>query len=631
LRPLGFDRAYRLISRCSPRLSNPQIRDALDILVDIIPEVFTEEELKTSPPEVSVDILYRKPRGDPNAAILPQEDAAWLIKELGFCGIPMKGTSLLVDLDGFRTMLDVLRITSDLGELRGRLTWLIVHLREWGARSIRLKEAARLVSAPSPRVKEELRDLSVRISGEVAHLTARSHEIAKVIILWESTPKVLKSGRWPGSSLRVPPVPFFPDMPLAFFSELYDRRPMNVDELERLKEEVFGSLRALLPNGVSEELYHWFDFRVGRRGEKYIVRVYKDPRRYLDFLDALARSPSTLDDKYRFLYQSYWGWFPMLPNSEDLKEIGQYVSEYLRASSIWVRIKRELDELEDHLFEPSGNFEKLMLKEPNGAQMPRFSLRTHETLLELLSTVSAIRYLIEGGYFTAAYKELRRMLEETLWSLVNDELVFRSSPRLYEVSVGRLPFAAPSGEWFRLSGAHKAQKLPKECADEFAQLDYPEVIAALLGSREERKDEEVDCDELEGHIGDAPDLPCVSVSALRSALAERMNESGCARELLRRLEGYGEVDRALPRYPAESIVLQLAEGLGIMGQSYRAMYDEYSRFVHAYDATRAPPPLTSVAEAALLAIELRKFNGLLDEALDGYSRHLRQFMGAIHP
>ncbi|MGC8773632.1 MAG: hypothetical protein ACP5RJ_09275, partial [Conexivisphaera sp.] len=114
MRPLGFDRAYRLISRCSPRLSNPQIRDALDILVDIIPEVFTEEELKTSPPEVSVDILYRKPRGDPNAAILPQEDAAWLIKELGFCGIPMKGTSLLVDLDGFRTMLDVLRITSDL-------------------------------------------------------------------------------------------------------------------------------------------------------------------------------------------------------------------------------------------------------------------------------------------------------------------------------------------------------------------------------------------------------------------------------------------------------------------------------------------------------------------------------------
>jgi hypothetical protein len=171
-------------------------------------------------------------------------------------------------------------------------------------------------------------------------------------------------------------------------------------------------------------------------------------------------------------------------------------------------------------------------------------------------------------------------------------------------------------------------------------LDYPTAIAALLRDLMERPKQRegekvpVDCESLRQRGEPVEILPCVNVEVLIKILGERP-EDGCVEELKGKLGTYLKqgVRNALPRYPTEEFVRELAKALGALpsgeGETgYEILYDEYSKFVHAYDATRVIAPFTSVAEAAILAGELRRFNSVLEATLNGHLDRLRQRLEA---
>jgi len=163
-------------------------------------------------------------------------------------------------------------------------------------------------------------------------------------------------------------------------------------------------------------------------------------------------------------------------------------------------------------------------------------------------------------------------------------------------------------------------------------LNYPVITAILLskldGKIGEKNKIEVDCEKLKkaGEITDI--LPCVNIQALSTTLNKYVNKNSCIEKLKKEVDAYlGQkynIKEALPSYPAIEFLEELAKAMGILPEKYIEAYDNYSRFIHAYDATRVPAPFTSIAEAAILAEELSRFNSLFNEMLDKHLRLLRK-------
>ncbi|MDP7983031.1 MAG: hypothetical protein RAK18_07620, partial [Conexivisphaerales archaeon] len=454
---------------------------------------------------------------------------------------------------------------------------------------------------------------------------------------------------WGKGAIRIPPMQLIPDMPLA----LLTGGPLNEDLLDATSPEdamriVTFALAYLSRLHVDVEHYQWFGLRIEERPrmmrkrdaprnapdeekyvQRYLVRVELDPRGYLEFLDAIARSDAGLSEKYEFLFGSYWAWlaYAAYPGNYSLRTLSEHVSEYLQSSRLWTNLARELERLEEELNMYPGREERL--EERLRSRLPWIKTKTGIVAWELRGAVDGIGRLVEGGLFAAVYRELRRILEDLLWALVHDSLLINSS-RGHVEALQNLPFAEPSPAWFRLSEHFKAKAgwLHDGCRDK-GRLDYHIAVAMLLRKPEEKMGEKVvvDCEELLKMGEPVETLPCIDVEALLGLLRERRGD-GCSGELARELEGYlrlgHEARWVLPSYPTEEFMKALAETLGIIPEGYEGMYGEYSKFVHSYDATRVPAPFTSVAEAAILAAELGRFNSVLKAMLEDHLRRLEE-------
>ena len=610
------------------------------------------------------------------AGLQPSE-VALLRDALRECYASFESPTMCPDLgDECRRALDLswyplTRISRDFGSgtssLDAHLAWLLIYMNARGRSEFSLEEARRLTGISRVGLLRRRRKFGLRVRGDSVLTTRRSLEVSKVIVLWRSSPEIYARGGRSGP-LRIPPIPLAPDSPIVgLLSQLQGKSPEGVaDTINGWGDFLSVHARRI---GLDVEDLGWI--RVGiegkpksiRRGgvprdappeEKYleahVVRVRTDPSRYLDFLAAMEGSGSDLSSKYEFLYWTYWYWLIGYGRGEELRVVeGRFrpledsIRDYLRSSELWDRIQGGLDAIERSM---GSLYSSLMRRLPGKPSALQGLLRMDEIARREWLEMRGLRHLVERGYFAAVYRELRSMLEDVSWGLVNDLLVLNSTEDYLEELLGYdasfpMPFMPLSTTWWRVSEKHGSIARDwygawKDCADEPGkEISYPLAAALLLQDLNKPKNkgseeflEAVDCERAtEGEEVFPYELPCVRTSKLRDVLGKMAERGGpnCIKGALERVKAYVDkgIELALPRYPTESLVFQLLGTL--LGEGSRALeerYDEYSRFIHMYDATRIPIPFSSVAEAAVLAGELLKFRSALTSAFNAYLERL---------
>ena len=379
--------------------------------------------------------------------------------------------------------------------------------------------------------------------------------------------------------------------------------------------------------------------------EKYVkahlVRVDIDPSAYIGFLDEIQGSKQELSSKYEFLYWTYWYWLQDFAVGEKLRIVEKRfgplednIRYYLKSSDLWVRIQEGLNNIESSL---SSLYTFLLSRLPKMSPILQKLLRMDRAAQTEWLEMRNVRHLVEAGNFAAVYRELRGILEDISWGLVNDLLLLNTPKEYLNELQGNdvypLPFMPTSTIWWRISEKYNNTARDwsdtwNDCANELGKnFSYPLAMALLLKKPSEAHINEMECDKATGDEEVLPyEIPCINVSSLRKVL-ESMSKRGtkCVEKALKRVEAYvnNGIEQALPRYPTEMLVFKLLEALlGEKSYSLKERYDEYSRFIHMYDVTRITIPYSSVAEAAVLAGELTKFRLSLKETFAVYRKRL---------
>ncbi len=656
---LTFDGLYCLLGLYNPMLGTPKYFQALKQIyytegVDFFGDV---------KPMMTVNELLQRSE-------LSREEATWLYAELGNYSMirreavePDNGSDQNDDkcpkvINRASLLLICKKFGSNSSSADAHLAWLTIYMDTHGIKELPLSEAEKLTGIKRANLLKKRKTFDLKIEGNLLRTSEKTLETAKILVLWElaSSFTVYMHLQTRDSQVKIAPIHVLPDsflIPLPSLDKATS--PEQVAQIIDQSQNFLGDYAKKI--GMKDPgTIRWFSFTlesikrpllrsaapnredfVQKYHTGYLVRTKKNLGAYIDFLSYMENLESGPAEKYEFLYWMYWHGL-----AHEIEQWGsskrpvyfeKYVREYLERSELWEKVEKELGIMQRDLtsFQRSVGLALNVLSEH---QIPMMKMPSISWELE--PEFETIRQLVKIGQFAAVYRELRRIIEDMVWGIVNDLIIINTKDEYMETLESNpypLPFMYPSIPWYRLSEKSKLKALKKECSGESSGLlNYPLIEAILLPDpgnelKYYESKEHPYLSELMNMGEPIGVMPIVNISNLNHVLEQMKHERDdeCLQAMSDRIKKYVDlgIEYALPRYPTEEFMLDLMDSLLGGASSLKQLYDEYSRFIHAYDSTRSSIPFSSVAEAAVIAGELHKFQLALKQVTNTYVAHVR--------
>jgi hypothetical protein len=266
-------------------------------------------------------------------------------------------------------------------------------------------------------------------------------------------------------------------------------------------------------------------------------------------------------------------------------------------------------------------------------------------IADILATLEAIKYCVNMGILTTCYREMRKILENLSWAIMDDLLLFRHPHEFMFTHIP--PFRVLSKKWFewawnedmilknlreldlslknvseeihifcKTAGYEVTTKRIKETL--FRNLTYASFLA-IIGKGEELPkgmDEWVpsyNLTELRSYIkkdlsNTLIELKDKPLSDCDERFVEKLVES-----LLKQKREY-----VITPYPSNAFALQF------VGKTFNLdlndFYNKYSYFVHSYDKSWQLVPFSSVLEFKIYQHEFTLFMKLILEMMSSYKQ-----------
>lgn len=408
------------------------------------------------------------------------------------------------------------------------------------------------------------------------------------------------------------------------------------DNSERLYQESL-KLRDNWNNFFEEKYGKWLKFVIRKESfakELFGVQVSIDWDRFYEFLDNFTTKDIPLEGKYEYLFSCRAGiaWMKSKPYphlmEERVKSISQKEIERINALiedfiDRMVRIKNELRKRSI----PRKHIFPLVLA----------------YISDILSTLEVIKYCVNRGILTTCYREMRKILENLSWAIMDDLLLFR---RPHDFMFTHIPpYRVLSKKWFdwaRRQGAtlRDLREFDSSVRDVveaiylFGRTDrydftrknikavflnhmtYPSFLALMGINKELPKDLDkqvpsYNVKEIRNYI--EKDLNEILKKLKKKSLSKR--DKRFIRELRESLLSRRSGDLVAP-YPSNAFVLQF------VGETFNlnlsGCYGKYSYFIHSYDKSWQLIPFSSVLEFKIFKHELTLFIKLILDMMDRY-------------
>lgn len=392
-----------------------------------------------------------------------------------------------------------------------------------------------------------------------------------------------------------------------------------------------------------KEIGKWFLFIIRKQffGSKpFGVQIKINWKQFYSFLDDFAGRGAPLRDKYSYLLNCRAPSLTLVLRG-DLERVQQEVKELCKEEieQICQNLKNlinEVNEAKKYLFKITS-YRKTIPIEP----------ATLEYFPEMMSLLRALTFLIKNGTIPACYREMRKILENLSWVIMDDLLLYRSSifKRKRHTAIFFIPpYRFVSKEWYNWASQGKfvirnLGELEKKVKNLTQVIyTYGEREGYSWGKKQIRKvflkrisyplflllvgiNTQVP-KTMEGLI------PQYEVEVLKNIAAEDLKtilkDLGCKHpsklvdtlinELIFTI--VGKVQKIVPPYPSNEFVLGFVSKA--LSNELLRPYKEYSHFVHSYFTSWHIFPFSSVLEFKIFRHELFAFTRLLLQLINSY-------------
>jgi hypothetical protein len=440
----------------------------------------------------------------------------------------------------------------------------------------------------------------------------------------------------------------------------FESRNSYVDIPNGLVEQFLEQLNILTEKygNNSEKLYHealklkesWNNFFQEKYGEwlKFVfrketfakelfgVQVYINWDKFYAFLDDFATKNVSLEEKYEYLFSCRAGiaWMKSKPYPHLMEERVKFFSqqELKEIDSLIHQFIKRMDEIKNELREKSISRKHI------------FPLAL-AYISDILATLEVIKYCVNMGVLTTCYREMRKILENLSWAVIDDLLLFRRPHEFMFTYVP--PYRVLSKKWLEWAGREdmivknlgelnvsfkniaeeiylfsrtNGYKVTRKSIKEilFNNLTYPSFLVIMGRTKDLAKGLEewvpsYDITELRNYV--EKDL-CNTLLELKGKTLSD-HDSRFVKKLVENLLNQ-KTRHVVPPYPSNAFVIQF------VGKTFNldlnGFYSKYSYFVHSYDKSWQLIPFSSVVEFKIFKHELTLFMKLILEMMDSYKR-----------
>lgn len=347
---------------------------------------------------------------------------------------------------------------------------------------------------------------------------------------------------------------------------------------------------------------------------------------FQSFLESFAeREDITLEEKYEYLFmcRSEVAWFRSEPEKELMEKRVRHLSR-----SLIKEVSTTLASFTKELREKKKKYrERLLLKR-------KFAPLTLAYLPEMVSTISVIDDCVDKGIVSTCYREMRKILENISWVIIDDLLLLRGRRELLEKIIP--PLRIPNKEWYEwaknkrliITGLNEFTKSFQVILEKimekydverseierslFNNMAYP-LFLLLAGSRE------IPPSSLEDIVYETEAIKPFVKENIKTIIASLLKRPPSDEEFINRLSDLLAADKRISiRYPSNKFIMQLVEK--ISGINVEGLYKRYSYFVHSYDKAWQFYPFSSILEFKIFKHEIMQFIKLITQLLDFYEK-----------
>jgi len=242
------------------------------------------------------------------------------------------------------------------------------------------------------------------------------------------------------------------DVPNSITSEFLDRLEAACKQYENDPDEMIKQAKSLVEeyNKVLErELGPWLKLNIRKAAfldRSFGVKVSLEWEEFFSFLEEFSRKEIPLHEKYRYIL------FCRAPSltlvmRDDMERTQAAVKEM---------VKEDMDRIHEILIDFTSFLEHVKRKLYKIAQRRRtvpLEPSVLQYLPEMISTLRALTFLVENGTIPACYRELRKVLENLAWMVLDDILFFKavsmSGRRGRDIPIS--PYTLVTKEWYEWS------------------------------------------------------------------------------------------------------------------------------------------------------------------------------------
>jgi len=441
-----------------------------------------------------------------------------------------------------------------------------------------------------------------------------------------------------------------------YFSNLQyiDKESANVKEFyenakkvtEYYNSVLLSRLKPLVGTNINWLYFSLLSSSDFYREKKYQVKINVNWRKFLNFINEYSETDHIeLWRKYRYITGCKYALLEILTESrgkirEGLPKVQERV-KYIAKEDL-DKIHSLINALIDNVNISVNKIRDKIIKIRR--IIKENVLISSVTLLylpEFISTLRALKVLVNYGIFPACYREMRKIAENLAWVMFDDILFFRS---LIVNKYWRFrPYSDIPKEWHDLKSRFASIYDLKQVKDKLKK-DFLKGIKCLKHDKN-LKDNIVDrilediayplfislfskaASNIDQNVKRF--LPVISstniLNIAKGDLQRILNSLNlnkeATNEILKKLETYLPLEIIIP-FPSNRFVLEFIDRT--FSTNLYKFYSEYSFFVHSYFTSWHVIPFSSVLEMKIFKHELNKFSNEIKKVLSDFTELLNQ-------
>lgn len=599
----------------------------------------------------TVEVLLKSPFLLPNseAARAARKNIIPAISNLRDKGILRQVQNGYATTNSVKELKDLTSVFST--STRRLIIWYIWNLHSNGVKNFPLSILKRLLWATGGRwvhrtaslhngiaINQILQSIGISIEGDNCKILPKAAAEAETAILYAIWPSYAIA-HIEGSPVRLSSRHIKVDIPNNLFSEfieklmsLYELQGMNGYELhtkcreieKQTNTEISDYLRDLV-HDKSKHYKPWFKIYVSKnikRADKAVQVAYRvNWKGFNDFQKQLVERDITLSEKYEYLVRCRGRLGSVLNSRSYLPEIQDKIKK--ASASEMKNIDKSMNELVSLLINYNGAL---------GRNKHAFYMLTLEYIPELINTTKALAVLAKNGAISSCYREMRKMIENLAWVLLDDILLMEMSSKDSAIPESFAPFlrvCMGSRDWFEWASRQRLiirnlgdlkARLPQIAdKDDIAKviiknITYPVLILLSTkgkkGSNTPVSVPEYDKDLFETARGD------LQTCLIQEGLGNKENIDAINHFI------DGLELPAVCGYPSNQMVIDLFDSKISSETGFKAssLYDEYSLFIHSYFSSWSIFPFSSILEFKIFASEFDRFVRFILTSLEYLTR-----------